>query len=175
MFKKIVLCILFFFFMLGINNSFADEKTEKAVQLLNEIKQKSDAKAAEKEKIQKINESVSKRNAECWVSWDCLDKPNFTISTTEMFSFWWKWVEWSTSKEKINNLLNWKLIQNLMIALWVVSLFVMTVWAWYIIAYHWQDEFLSRWKSIFVTWIVSLIIALTSYYMVSLVRYIIFT
>lgn len=160
MFRKIILIVLFFFFMFWVNNSFARDQA---------------AIDAEKAAIEKQNSDASKRTTECNASWDCIDKPNYMISTTEMFNFWWKWAEWSTSKEKINNLLNWKLIQNLMIALWVVSLFVMTVWAWYIIAYHGQDEFLSRWKSIFVTWIVSLIIALTSYYMVSLVRYIIFT
>lgn len=62
-----------------------------------------------------------------------------------------------------------------MIAIWVISLLVMTIWAWYMIFYHWQDELLSKGKSIFNSWIIALIVALSSYYIVSLVRLILYS
>ena len=62
-----------------------------------------------------------------------------------------------------------------MIAIWAISLLVMTIWAWYMIFYHWQDELLSKGKSIFNAWIIALIVALSSYYIVSLVRLILYS
>jgi hypothetical protein len=93
-----------------------------------------------------------------------------------MFDFWW-WlsdeVSWSDSRAKIKSLL-WIVIQKMMIVLWIISLFIMTVWAWYMITHHWEDELLSKWKTIFKAWIISLVVALSSYYLVSLIRFIIY-
>lgn len=81
---------------------------------------------------------------------------------------------WSyTTKENINSTL-WTIIQKLMIALWSISLLIMTIWAWYMILYVWQDELLTKWKSIFKSWIISLVVALSSYYIIALVRYILY-
>lgn len=109
-----------------------------------------------------------------WWGWpDDISSPAFEIETSD-FSVWWTdlKVEWD-SKATINKTL-WTIIQKLMIALWVISLFVMTIWAWYMIMYHGQDEFLTKWKNIFIWWIISLLVALSSYYLVNLVWYILY-
>lgn len=112
------------------------------------------------------------RNAECATSWDCIDKTSFTIDTS-LFSVGGNGLKWGSSKETINNMLG-TLIQKLMIALWVIALLVMSIWAWYMIMYHWQDEYLSKWKNIFMWGVTALIVALCSYYLVNLVGYILY-
>ncbi len=107
---------------------------------------------------------------EC-TSWD-ICSPDFTIDTWT-FSVWWSWLKQWDSKATINNVLS-EIIKKLMIVLWIISLFVMTVWAGYMILFHWQDEYLSKWKNIFIWWITSLVIALISYYLVNLVWYILY-
>ena len=100
---------------------------------------------------------------------------DYTINVSN-FTPWWKNLElkWNTTEERVNFLL-WTIIQKLMIALGTLSLFVMTIWAGYMIFYHWQDELLSKWKSIFISWLIALSVALSSYYIVSLVRYILYS
>lgn len=110
--------------------------------------------------------------ADCAEWQDCLDQPTFQI---------WVWTitpgitaEWQNIEERTNWLL-WTFIQRMMIALWVLSVFIMTIWAWYIILNNWQDELLSKWKTIFMSWIYSVLIALASYYLISIIRYMLFT
>lgn len=114
------------------------------------------------------------READCAVSWDCLDQATFMIKTS-LFAPGWKDIkeDWVTAQQNINSAL-WTIIEKLMIAFWILALLIMTVWAWYIIMYHGQDELLSKWKSIFTSGIIALVVALTSYYLVSLVRYILY-
>lgn len=95
----------------------------------------------------------------------------FSISVNETIWVWFK-VEWDTS-QVINRTL-WTIIQKLMIALWVLAVLIMTVWAGYIIMYHGQDELLSKGKSIFMSGITALVVALSSYYLVSILRYILY-
>lgn len=97
----------------------------------------------------------------------------FTIDTSDFAPGWTK-VEWDTAEQKINSAL-WIIIQKLMIAMWMLSLLIMTVWAWYMILYRWQDELLSKWKSIFSSGLIALVVALSSYYLVSLVRFILYS
>lgn len=109
-----------------------------------------------------------------WWGWpDDISSKDFEIDTS-LFSIGWSSLKWWDSKTTINNTL-WNVIKKLMIALWVISLFVMTVWAWYMIMYHWHDEYLSKWKNIFIWWITALIVALSSYYLVNLVWYILYS
>lgn len=112
------------------------------------------------------------RDAACESSWDCLDKPSFVINTW-LFSTSGEWLKTWEAKSTINGIL-WTIIKKLMIALWVISLLIMTIWTWYIILYHGEDEYLSKWKSIFTAWIIALVISLSSYYMVNLVWYILY-
>jgi hypothetical protein len=50
----------------------------------------------------------------------------------------------------------------------------MTIWSGFILLYHWQDELLTKWKNIFMSGVYSLILALSSYYLVSVVRYLLY-
>lgn len=112
-------------------------------------------------------------NSSNWCSWpNCLSSTEFTIDTTD-FTPTWKTINQWNLEDTTNNLLS-TIIQNLMVAIWVIALLVMSIWSWYMIFYHGQDEMLSKWKTMFTTWITALIIALTSYYLVSLVRYILY-
>ena len=114
----------------------------------------------------------SQRNEDCSTSWDCIDKENFMIDTS-LFSPGWDWLKKWESKDTINFVL-WTLIQKLMIGLWIIALLIMTIWAWYMIAYHGEDELLSKWKNIFIAWITSLVVALSAYYLISLVWYLLY-
>ncbi len=104
---------------------------------------------------------------------DSLTSPNFTIKTSSIMPGGEK-IEWTTVKQKVNFLL-WTIIQKLMIALGAIALLIMTIGWGYMIFYHWQDEFLSKGKSIFMSWIISLIVALSSYYIISLIRFILYS
>lgn len=112
------------------------------------------------------------RDAACESSWDCLDKPSFVINTW-LFSTSGEWLKTWEAKSTINGIL-WTIIKKLMIALWIIALFVMTIWAWYMILFRWEDEYLSKWKNIFIWWITALVVALSSYYLVNLVWYILY-
>jgi hypothetical protein len=83
-------------------------------------------------------------------------------------------LKWDDAKETINNTL-WIIIQKLMVAMWILSLLIMTIGSGYMIMYHGQDELLSKWKSIFSSGLIALAVALSSYYLVSLVRLILYT
>lgn len=83
------------------------------------------------------------------------------------------WPVWWTTKENVNFVL-WTIIQNLMIALWSLALLIMTIWAGYILLHHGQDELLSKWKAIFMSWVYAMVVALSSYYLISIVRYILY-
>ena len=109
--------------------------------------------------------------------WD-ITGTGFMIDTSwSLFNFWNNsnnsLKQW-TSTQTINNTL-WTIIQKLMIALWFISAFIMTIWAWYMILYHGQDEFLTKWKNIFMAWIISLVVALASYQLVSFIRFILYS
>lgn len=69
----------------------------------------------------------------------------------------------------------WALIAKMLVLIWSLSVLVMVVWWWYMIAYSGQDELLSKWKSIFTAGMISLIIALWSYFMVALVRFMLYS
>ena len=84
------------------------------------------------------------------------------------------WTVWATTKENVNYLLS-TIIQNMMIALWSLALLIMTVWAWYILLHHGESELLTKWKWIFMAWVYALIISLSSYYLVSIVRYLLYS
>jgi hypothetical protein len=80
-----------------------------------------------------------------------------------------------TETSEVVNFVLGSIIQKLMIALWSLALIIMTIWAWYMILAHGQDELLSKWKSIFISGIISLIVALSSYYLVSFIRFILYS
>jgi len=99
---------------------------------------------------------------------------DFTINTNDVIG--WMWVEpdpSSTLKWKFDWLL-WKIINTLMISIWAVAMVVMSIGAWYMIIYNWQEELLTKWRKMFFSWILALVIALSSYYIINLVRYILY-
>ncbi len=104
----------------------------------------------------------------------CLNSAEFEINVNDISP----WInissEATTSAEKVNFLL-WTLIQKMMIALWSLSILIMTVWGWYMILHNWQDELLSKWKSIFMSWIYAMIVALSSYYLIAIVRFLLYS
>ncbi|MDD3145569.1 MAG: hypothetical protein PHV23_05675 [Candidatus Gracilibacteria bacterium] len=79
----------------------------------------------------------------------------------------------STTSERINWLLG-TIIQTMMIALGVLSVLIMTIGAGYMILHNGQDELLSKGKSIFMSGIYAMIIALTSYYLIAIVRFLLY-
>ena len=111
-------------------------------------------------------------NEACADSKGCLDKTSFMIDVSSLSP--WLEVWWSTTSQRVNWLL-WTIIQKMMIALASISVLLMTVWGGYIILHNWQDELLSKWKAIFMSWIYAIVIALSSYYLISIVRYILYS
>jgi hypothetical protein len=117
--------------------------------------------------------SKSAHEAECANSKNCLDQPTFSIWVNDLIGVWFQKKAWDDTSNTINRTL-WTIIQKLMVALWVLSVLIMTVWAGYIIMYHGQDELLSKGKSIFMSGVTALIVALSSYYIVSILRFILY-
>lgn len=83
------------------------------------------------------------------------------------------WGEEKNTSQVINTVLG-NIIQKLMIALGSFALIIMTVWGGYMILAHGQDELLSKWKSIFLSGIIALVVALSSYYLVSFIQFILY-
>lgn len=105
----------------------------------------------------------------------CINSENFEINVTNITPTSNESgiiVNWKT-EETLNNFLG-TTIQQLMIRLGAISLIIMTIGWWYMIIYHGQDELLSKWKYIFMSWVIALVVALGSYYIVSLLRYVLY-
>lgn len=111
--------------------------------------------------------------AENCTSTSCINSKNFEISVWNITPGWNSLIQNST-EETVNYTLS-TIIEKLMIGLGSLSLLIMTIWAWYMIIYHGQDELLSKWKYIFMSWVIALVVALSSYYMVSLLRYLLYS
>lgn len=129
-----------------------------------------------KKELDKAEDDFQKaRNAYCAESKWCLDKTSFVIDVSSISP----WINidnkaWDTTSQRVNWIL-WTIIQKMMIALWVLSVLIMTTWSWYIILHNWQDELLSKWKTIFMSWIYAMIVALSSYYLIAIVRYLLYS
>lgn len=115
-----------------------------------------------------------KHKEACALSKSCLEDENFEITVSD-FVPWWTFdpSKWSNMKERTNWIL-WTIIEKLVIALGILSVFIMTIWWAYMILHNWQDELLNKWKSIFMSGIYAMAIALSSYFMVAIVRYLVF-
>lgn len=120
-----------------------------------------------------LNSKASASKKAPWAGWPWdLASTNFVINVDSISP--WINAKWSDTKQRVNWLL-WTIIQNMMIWLWILSILIMTIWSWYIIFHNWQDELLSKGKSIFMSWVYAMIIALTSYYLISIVRFMLYT
>ena len=101
--------------------------------------------------------------------------PQFTIDVMDFSPGWWKVLEiarewkWDT-KHSANAILS-VIIKNLIVAFGVLSLLVMTI-GWGMMIFHvGQESILTKWKAMFMYWIISLIIALSSGIIIQLVSY----
>lgn len=155
---------------------FWDEWVEALNKYENKVAEelKKNQDKAEADKAEKAaNTNAHKKDCTTWENkWKCLDQPTFMIWVDETLWVWIK-VDWKNTSQVINKTLG-TVIQKLMIALWVLAVLIMTIWAWYIIMYHGQDELLSKGKSIFMSGITALVVALSSYYLVAILRYILY-
>lgn len=73
----------------------------------------------------------------------------------------------------INNVLM-TVLEKLILVFGAFAIFIMTIWAWYMIIYHGQDEFLSKWKSIFMSGIIALVVALSAWIIVRLFTFLLY-
>ena len=168
MLKKILILM---FLSLGFflsNNVFAniDWKAWEA-----EAQKVQTAKVAQEEAAKSASE-LEQRNEKCDVTWNCMDRSSFKINT-DNFSLWKKNLKWTTWTETINKTF-WVIIQQLMIILWTLSLVVISIWAWFMMLFHWDDSTLTKWKNTIKWWIIALVVALSSYYIINMVWYILY-
>lgn len=106
-------------------------------------------------------------------SWK-IDSPDFTVDLTSITPIGKGNFEWTTLTSKTNDLLG-QVINTLMVAIWVISLLVISVWAGYMIFYNWKEDFLTKWRSMIFTGFLALFIALSSFYIINLIRYILYS
>jgi len=108
---------------------------------------------------------------------NCISSPKFTIDT-DNFAPWWSNIWWTdikqNSTEGTMKVLLGVIIKNLIVIFWVLSLLVMTIGWGYMIFHAGEESLLSRWKSIFIYGLVSLVVALSAWIMVKLVSYILY-
>lgn len=111
--------------------------------------------------------STHSEEAQC--EWqDSLCSSSYMFDTEQYWLWWSKIDKWWSAKDTINNWLS-LIVNQLMIAFWVLSLFIMTVGWWYMIFAHGQDELLNKWKSIFSAWLIALFIALSSWIIIKII------
>lgn len=106
---------------------------------------------------------------------DSLCSTSFKIDTNK-FSPGWKWLNKtgnSGASKTIDNFLS-TTIQKLMVALWSIALLIMIVGAWFMILWAWKDDNVNKWKTIIKSWIIALVVALSSYMLVSFLRFILY-
>ena len=80
---------------------------------------------------------------------------------------------WGWAGETVDNVLV-TILSKLILVFGVCAAFIMTIGAWYMIIYHGQDEFLSKWKSIFMSGIIALVVALSAGVIVKLFAYLLY-
>ena len=100
--------------------------------------------------------------------------------TSRSFIIWvndispWLDVNKSYNTEKNVNFVLGTIITKLLIWLWTLSVLIMTVGWGYMILNWGKDELLNKWKSIFMSGLFSMIVALGAYYIIVAVRYILY-
>jgi hypothetical protein len=95
----------------------------------------------------------------------------FELNTSDLFP-WNRYWKKDDYKEDIYDFLM-DIIQKMMIWLGSIALIIIVIWSSFMILYYWEDSMLTKWKSIFSAWIISLIVALSAYYMIEIIKYLI--
>lgn len=98
---------------------------------------------------------------------------DFTINVSDFTPMWHDNIEGDTLKAKSESLLL-EIIEVLMVSIWVISLLVVSIWAGYMIFYNWKEDFLTKWRNMIYTGLLALLIALSSFYIINLIRYILY-
>lgn len=132
-----------------------------------------DVKKAKDDIEEVVDMKIENRIKECKESTNCIDQSSFTLDTGDIFGGISATASATDTRTGTNMLLG-TIIEKLMVALGILSVLIMTVWGGYIILYHGQDELLSKGKSIFMSWVVALVVALSSYMIVGLLRFILY-
>ena len=186
--KKITIFSLMFFFW--FSSIFADENQSltEGAQLIKDTdniisNQNKESLTEGAQLIKDVNnwnttqntsqQSKSSSKFACEASKDAICSDKFEIDT-KLFSPGGAGLNKNSSEKTINWFMT-VLIKKLMVALGSLALLIMVVWAWFMIFAMWKDENLNKWKTIFKAWLISLAIALSSYYMVSFLSYILYT
>ncbi len=170
-----------------LDNASSEEK-EKAEEELDKAQKAYDAAwgdgvyanlgddlKAKKDEIKEAQKKLEKAHkAACKASKSCLEDESFEITVADVVPGWvFDSSKWETMKQRTNWIL-WTIIEKLIIALWVISVLIMTVgWA-YMILHSWQEGLLWKWKDLFMWWVYAMVIALSSYFIMAIVRYLIF-
>lgn len=183
MLKKIFF-VLIFFLSFFLNNVFAADETYKQkydtakTNLDNAQKNYNTCSSSECDTAKselntaKNNYDTAKENYDNSVEadWDVTSRW-FQINVNSISP--WMDVSWWSAKENVDDALT-KIIWTLTVFIWSAALLIMTVGAGYMVLHHWQDELLSKWKTIFMSWVYALVVALGSYYLVAILRFILF-
>jgi len=135
--------------------------TKEAVNTKLQELQQAQAAYIEARKNYDSSEAASKDFSSIW----------FKLDTNKLFP-WNRYWKSDDYKQNIFDFLM-DIIQKLMIWLGSIALLIIVIWSAFMILYHWEDSMLTKWKSIFSAWIISLIVALASYYMIEIVKYLI--
>ncbi len=149
------------------NLNMSEEKLSKLGDLnslKSDLEEKRSNLNSQNKEVEKKKEEFKKAHDEaCKESWTCFEKTSWMLNVWTLTP-WWAWKWWSI-EEQTDSIFS-KIINFLMVLIWSLSLLIMTIWWWYMILHNWQDELLSKWKSIFMSWIYALIISLSAYIIV---------
>jgi hypothetical protein len=111
------------------------------------------------------------------VEWDKkADKNDLTDKSFEINV--WELTPWlnpsqDTTEKNVNFLLG-TIIQKLMIVISSLSVLTMVIWWWFLVLHNWKDDILSKWKTIFTAGIIALVVSLSSYFLIVIIRSIIY-
>ncbi len=110
-----------------------------------------------------------------WISVNAwLESPWYKVDVWELGLGWEKAIDWNNWVSAVKYSLK-IIVEKLLIAIWVVALIIMSIWGWYMIFSGGKDELLNKWKSIFIAWIVAMVVALSAWILMKVVIYLVYS
>lgn len=109
---------------------------------------------------------------EAFSAWD-ITNSSFEINVWDFTPGWSSFIKDNT-EDTVDAVLV-TVLEKLLIVFGAFAVLIMTVGAWYMIIYHGQDEFLSKGKSIFMSGVIALVVALSAGVIVQLFAYILYS